>query len=70
MGVSCFELPAVVQSVSFQTQRPAKSIGGNVDVAQVFELAMIWELAPNTVLGNKCIYSIIIVYPRALLHSG
>ena len=28
VGVSCFELPTVIQSVSFQTQRPAKSIGG------------------------------------------
>ena len=27
-GVSCFELPEVIQSVSFQTQHPAKSIGG------------------------------------------
>ena len=30
---------------------------------------MIWELALNAAFGMKC-KSIIMVYPRALLHSG
>ena len=30
-----------------------------IDVAKVYELALIWELAPNKALGMKRIFSII-----------
>ena len=30
-GVNCLDLPVVIQSVSFQTQHPDKSIGGIIN---------------------------------------
>ena len=44
--VSCFEIPAAIQSVVFQTQHPAKNIGGMT----------CYDFAPHAALGMKCIY--------------
>ena len=64
--IICFAIPAVVsKSVSLQTQRPAKSQSKSfelwwnyllIDVAQIYGLAMIWELALNAAVGMKRIF--------------
>ena len=68
-GSAVSSSPQQYNQLAFKPNNQLRALIASVDAAALYRL-MICELAFNAALGMKCIYSVIMVYPWTLLHSG